>query len=40
MSPTPLVDTSVSADGVNLSDPEFWLAPRDYREHLIERAKK
>ena len=40
MSPTPLVDTSVSADGVNLSDPEFWLAPRDYREGVFHSLRQ
>ena len=29
---TPLLDTSVSADAYDLSDPEFWLLPRDVRE--------
>ncbi len=29
---SPLVDTSVRAEDVNLSDPAFWLAPRDHRE--------
>jgi methyl-branched lipid omega-hydroxylase len=29
---SPLVDTTVRADEFNLSDPEFWLKPRDYRE--------
>ena len=29
---TPLVDDSVAADSFDLSNPEFWLAPRDYRE--------
>jgi cytochrome P450 len=28
----PLVDPSVDADSFDLSDPEFWTAPRDYRE--------
>ena len=30
--PTSLVDDSVTADSFNLSNPEFWTAPRDYRE--------
>ena len=30
--PTSLVDDSVTADSFNLSNPEFWIAPRDYRE--------
>jgi len=29
---TPLIDLSVQADSFDLSDPEFWLMPRDYRE--------
>ena len=29
---TPLLDTSVRAEDVNLSDPAFWLAPRAHRE--------
>jgi len=28
----PLVDPAVDADSFDLSDPEFWTAPRDYRE--------
>ena len=37
---TPLVDTSVTADGVNLSDPEFWLAPRPYREGVFRSLRQ
>jgi methyl-branched lipid omega-hydroxylase len=29
---SPLVDLSVKADSFDLSDPEFWLRPRDFRE--------
>ncbi|MEZ5247874.1 MAG: hypothetical protein R2713_01240 [Ilumatobacteraceae bacterium] len=37
---TPLVDTSVTSDGVNLSDPEFWLAPRPYREGVFRSLRQ
>jgi cytochrome P450 len=37
---SPLVDTSVSAEGVNLSDPEFWLAPRPYREGVFHSLRQ